>query len=319
MASLVTLTDGYVQRHDLTLVEYRDASSGAGHHSILRRQATMPVNKAHDDAGKGRPEGPFKGRVAVVTGAGRGIGLAIARKLGSAGAQVVVNDLSSVADAAAAELRESGTGAVAFVGDITRDGVPEQLVEAAIDSFGSLDIIVNNAGYATYAPVLEMTDGQWAPMLDLLLTAPFRILRAAGPHLVKPAEHLRKVVNVSSVGGISGSPNSAGYAAAKAGLLGLTRTLAKEWGPYGVTVNAVAPGLVRTRLTEGPAGGHDHIDIAGERLPLIGAPLTELESMVPLRRIGTPEDIAGAVYMLCLSEADYVSGETLVVGGGWMP
>lgn len=263
--------------------------------------------------------GPLHGRVAVVTGAGRGIGLAIANKLAVAGAAVVVNDLTDVAVEAVEQLRADGARAVAHVGDITAETAPEELVETAVDAFGAIDIVVNNAGYATYAPTIEMTDAQWTPMLDVLLSAPFRILRAAGPQLLRSADHVRRVVNVSSIGGITGSPGSAGYAAAKAGLLGLTATLAKEWGPHGVTVNAVAPGLIRTRLTEGPAAGHDHIDVGGERLPLIGAPLAALEAQVPLRRVGTPEDVAGAVYLLCLPEADYISGQTLVVGGGWMP
>lgn len=265
--------------------------------------------------------GPLSGRVAIVTGAGRGIGRAIASSLGEAGASVVVNDLTAeVVDEAVQELQAAGCSAAGLAGDITGETAPEELVAFAAGRFGAVDIVVNNAGYSTYSSALEFSDEKWHPMLDLLLTAPFRLLRAAGEQLVRPAAHLRKVVNVSSVGGITGSPNAVGYASAKAGILGLTATLAKEWGPYGVTVNAVAPGLIRTRQTEGPAAGYDSIEIGGGgRAPLTGVPMAELEQQVPLRRVGVPEDVGGAVKLLCLPEADYISGQVVVVGGGWMP
>lgn len=274
-----------------------------------------------------RPEtttgaGVLQGRVALVTGAGRGIGKAIAIKLAETGASVVVNDLTSdVVDEAVRAIHAAGGNAVGCPGDVTEAKFPERFTATALEAFGSVDIVVNNAGYATYADVVEMPDHQWAPMLEVLLTAPFRILRAVGAQFRDHAADgtIRKVVNVSSVGGMAGSPGSAGYAAAKAGLLGLTRTLAKEWGRYGVAVNAVAPGLIRTRLTEGPAGGHESIEIGGETFPLIGAPLAALEKHIPLGRIGEPSDVANAVYLLCLPESDYVTGEVLVVSGGWMP
>ena len=160
-------------------------------------------------------------------------------------------------------------------GDITSGEFPARFVQTALDSFGLLDIVINNAGYATYSEVIEMSDRQWAQVLDVLLTAPFRILRSAGAYFREHADdgRARRAVNIASVGGIAGSPGSASYAAAKAGLIGLTRTLAKEWGRYGVTVNAVAPGLIRTRQTEGPAGGHTDIDVGGQRLPLTSVPL----------------------------------------------
>ena len=264
----------------------------------------------------------LEGRVAVITGAGRGIGLATAEKLAVAGASVVVNDLSAdVADSAAASIVAAGGRAVACPGDVTDATFPEQLTEAARDAFGAIDVVVNNAGYSTYADAIDMSDHQWTQMVDVLLTAPFRLLRAIGAQFREDRGdgRIRKVVNVSSVAGLSGGPGQAGYAAAKGGLHALTRTLAKEWGRYGVTVNAVAPGLVRTRLTEGPVGGHEEIDVGGERLPLIGAPLDALTSQIPMGRVGLPEDIANAIYLLCLPEADYVTGEVLVVSGGWLP
>ncbi|WP_162834402.1 SDR family oxidoreductase [Amycolatopsis circi] len=294
---VVETRDGLITR----IEEYFDESALAG-------KATTPA-------------GPLDGRVAVVTGVGRGIGRAIATSLAEAGASVVVNDLTAdMVEETVGALHAAGLQAVGHAGDITHDKAPSDLVSCAVDQFGTIDIVVNNAGYSTYGAALEMTDEQWQPMFDLLLTAPFRLLRAAGRQLVRPASHVRKVVNVSSVGGIAGSPNAVGYAAAKAGIHGLTATLAKEWGPYGVTVNAVAPGLIRTRQTEGPAAGHESIEVSdGGTAPLTGVPLAELETQVPLRRIGVPEDVGGAVRLLCLPEADYVSGQVLVVGGGWMP
>jgi 3-oxoacyl-[acyl-carrier protein] reductase len=264
----------------------------------------------------------LEGRAALVTGAGHGIGLAIAAKLGAAGASVVVNDLTQdLAHGAVAAVEAAGGRAVPCPGDITAGEFPARFVQTALDSFGLLDIVVNNAGYATYAEAIDMSDRQWAQVLDVLLTAPFRILRAAGAYFRAHADdgRVRRAVNIASVGGVAGSPGSASYAAAKAGLIGLTRTLAKEWGRYGVTVNAVAPGLIRTRQTEGPAGGHADIDVGGERLPLIGVPLAALEPEIPLGRVGEPQDVANAVYLLCLPESDYISGEVMVVSGGWLP
>jgi 3-oxoacyl-[acyl-carrier protein] reductase len=264
----------------------------------------------------------LEGRVALVTGGGRGIGLAIGQKLADAGASLVVNDLTlDVAAAAVDSIQAAGGRAVAFPGDVTDEDFPEQFTRTALAAFGTVHIVVNNAGYSTYAETLDMSDRQWAQMLEVLLTAPFRLLRTVGAHFRDHADdgQVRRVVNISSVGGISGAPGQVGYAAAKAGLIGLTRTLAKEWGRYRVTVNAVAPGLIRTRQTEGPAGGHESIDVGDERLPLIGVPFESLEPQVPLGRIGEPADVANAVYLLCLPEADYVTGEVLVVSGGWLP
>ena len=270
----------------------------------------------------GRTARHLEGRVALVTGAGHGIGLAIAAKLGRAGASVVVNDLTlDAANAAVAAVEATGGRAVACQGDITAGEFPDRFIQTALDSFGVPDIVVNNAGYATYADAIDMSDRQWAQVLEVLLTAPFRILRAAGACFRAHADdgRARRAVNIASVGGITGSPGSASYAAAKAGLIGLTRTLAKEWGRYGVTVNAVAPGLIRTRQTEGAAGGYPDIEVGGERLPLPGVPLDALQPGIPLGRIGEPQDVADAVYLLCLPEAGYISGEVMVVSGGWLP
>ncbi|MFC4587064.1 SDR family NAD(P)-dependent oxidoreductase [Sphaerisporangium corydalis] len=259
-------------------------------------------------------------RTAIVSGAGRGIGRAIARKLAGEGAHVVVNDLDpGPAEETAAEIKAGGGSAVACVGDVTEAGFAERFVRTAVESFGGLDIIVNNAGYTWDTVVQKMTDEQWDDILDVHLKAPFRILRAAQPYIrANPVGHHRKVVNISSISGLGGNAGQANYAAAKAGLVGLTKTLAKEWGRDRVNVNAVAFGLIMTRLTEAPAGGDAGIEVRGRRIRVgVGAPLLEaMRTSVPLGRAGTPEEAAGAVYLLCLPESDYVSGQVLVCGGG---
>ncbi|WP_336214977.1 SDR family NAD(P)-dependent oxidoreductase [Nonomuraea sp. LPB2021202275-12-8] len=261
------------------------------------------------------------GRTAIVTGAGRGIGRAVALKLAAEGACVVVNDLDpEPAEETVAALKSAGGDAVACVGDVTEQGFPDRFVRTAIDSFGGLDIIVNNAGYTWDTVIHKMTDEQWDAILDLHLKAPFRILRAALPYLkAHPAEHHRKVVNISSVAGLGGNAGQANYAAAKAGVVGLTKTLAKEWGRHRVNVNAVAFGLIATRLTETPADEGASITMHGRQIKIgVSAQLLEaIESTIPLGRAGTPEEAAGAVYLLCTPESDYISGQVVVCGGGF--
>jgi len=203
-----------------------------------------------------------------------------------------------------------------------------RFVQAAVDNFGGLDIIVNNAGYTWDSVIQKMTDEQWDAILDVHLKAPFRILRAAQPVIaaaVKKAKAAgepipcRKVVNISSLAGTGGNAGQANYSSAKAGVTGLTKALAKEWGRYNVTVNTVAFGLIKTRLTETPAGGDGTIDVAGREIKVGVNPnlLAAMEQMVPLGRGGTPAEAAGAVYLFCLPESDYVSAQTLVCGGGF--
>lgn len=269
-------------------------------------------------------------KVAIVTGSGRGIGREIALKLAAEGAAVVVNDLDEgPAQQTVADIEAAGGRATACVGSVTEDGFAERFVQTAVDTFGGLDIIVNNAGYTWDSVVQKMTDEQWAAILDVHLTAPFKILRAAQPVIsaaVKAAKAAgepvpcRKVVNISSIAGLGGNAGQANYAAAKAGVTGLTKALAKEWGRLNVTVNTVAFGLIKTRLTDAPADGGSTIDVAGREIQVGVNPqlLGAMEAMIPLGRAGTPTEAAGAVYLLCLPESDYVSAQTLVCGGGFM-
>lgn len=272
--------------------------------------------------------GKLDNKVAIITGSGRGIGQQIALKLASEGAAVVVNDLDAEpAKETVAEIEKAGGRAVAYPGSVTADDFATGFVGAAVDNFGGLDIIVNNAGYTWDSVVQKMTDDQWRDIIDVHMTAPFKILRAAQPvisGLVKTAKeagrpvHCRKVVNISSLAGLGGNPGQANYAAAKAGVVGLTKTLAKEWGRYNVTVNAVAFGLVKTRLTSVADEGGT-IDVAGKEIKVGVNPglMAAMEQMIPLGRGGTPEEAAGAVYLLCIPESDYVSAQTLLCSGGF--
>jgi 3-oxoacyl-[acyl-carrier protein] reductase len=272
--------------------------------------------------------GKLDGRVALVTGSGRGIGREIALKLAADGAAVVVNDLDDApAKETVAAIEEAGGRAVACAGSVTADGFAERFVQTAVQEFGGVDIIVNNAGYTWDSVIQKMTDEQWDAILDVHLKAPFKILRAAQPVLAAAAKaekaaggpvRCRKVVNVSSLAGTGGNACQANYSAAKAGVLGLTKTMAKEWGRYNVTVNTVAFGFIKTRLTEEAAAGAT-IEVEGREIAVGMSPalVSALEQMIPLGRGGTPEEAAGAVYLLCLPESDYISGQTVICGGGF--
>ena len=267
--------------------------------------------------------GALDGRNAIVTGSGRGVGLAVSTALAAEGARVLVNDLDpDVADAAAASI---GEGAIAFAGDLTKEGVPDQLVGTAVEAFGSLEIVVNNAGFAWDGPLHKMGDRQFQAMLDIHTVVPFRVLRAAAPHLREPAkaekaegrEVFRKVVNVTSVSGTFGSPGQPNYAAAKAGLVGLTKTVAKEWGGLKVNVNAVAFGYVDTRMTA-PREEAESFDADGEQVKL-GVPAQMLETalpQVPIGRKASPEEAAAPIVFLCSPGSNYIMGQVLTVGGG---
>jgi 3-oxoacyl-[acyl-carrier protein] reductase len=267
--------------------------------------------------------GVLDGKAAIVTGSARGIGRATAELLVSQGAQVLINDLDGdVATQAAAEI--AGETAV-FAGDLTKPGVPDQLVQTAIDSFGKIDIIVNNAGYTLDAPIHKMSDEHFQAMLDIHTVVPFRVIRAAAPHLREPAkkereegkEVFRKIVNISSTSGTFGNAGQANYSAGKAGVVGLTKTVAKEWGQFKVNVNAVAFGFIDTRLTQAKVD-ENTMEKDGEKIQLgIPEQMRGMAAMlIPLGRPATPEEAAGGVFFLCSPWSNYVHGQTLHVTGG---
>src|SRR3954452_4318756 len=267
--------------------------------------------------------GVLDGKSAIVTGSARGIGRAVAELLSEQGAQVLINDLDGdVAEQAGSEIQ--GETAV-FAGDLTKESVPDQLVQKAIDEFGKIDIIVNNAGYTWDGPIHKMEDRQFQAMLDIHTIVPFRVLRAAAPHLREPAkkereageEVFRKIVNVSSISGTFGNAGQANYSAGKAGVVGLTKTLAKEWGPLKINVNAVAFGYIETRLTASKDESNT-MEIDGEKVQL-GIPdqLRGFASMlIPIGRPGSPQEAAGGIFLLCSPWANYIHGQVLNVTGG---
>ena len=271
----------------------------------------------------------LEGKVALVSGAGRGIGRAIGLKLGQAGARMVLNDLDAEPVQETIEMiKQSGGEAVACVGSVTDHQFGERFVQSALDHYAGLDIIVNNAGYTWDSVIQKMTDDQWQSIIDVHLTAPFRILRAASEFIRSAAkreaaagqEIFRKVVNISSISGLCGNAGQINYAAAKAGIVGATKALSKEWGRYKVNVNCVAFGFIRTRLSESDVRDNATVEIEGRKIK-IGVNqdlIAAAEQAIPLGRFGTPEEGAGAVYLLCLPESNYISGETLVCSGGFM-
>jgi len=267
--------------------------------------------------------GVLDGKAAIVTGSARGIGRATAELLTAHGAQVLINDLDgAIAEQAGKEI--AGETAV-FAGDLTRPGVPDELVQKAIDSFGKIDIIVNNAGYTIDAPVHKMSDEQFQAMLDIHTIVPFRVIRAAAPHLREPAkkereegrEVFRKIVNVSSTSGTFGNAGQANYSSAKAAVVGLTKTVAKEWGQFKVNVNAVAFGFIDTRLTQAKVD-ENTMEIHGETIQLgIPEQMRQMAPMmIPLGRSAAPEEAAGGIFFLCSPWSNYVHGQTLHVTGG---
>ena len=256
--------------------------------------------------------GVLDDKVAIVTGSARGIGKATAELLSEHGAKVVINDLD-------------GDETAVYAGDLTAEGAPEALVQTAIDSWGKIDIIVNNAGYTLDGAIHKMSDDWFQKMLDIHLVAPFRVIRAAAPHLREPAkvereegrEVFRKIVNVSSISGTMGNAGQANYSAGKAGVVGLTKTLAKEWGQFKVNVNAVAFGYIETRLTASKDESNV-AEIRGEKVQL-GIPdqMRGMASMlIPLGRPGTPEEAAGGVFFLCSPWSNFVHGQVLNITGG---
>src|SRR5215218_9011786 len=267
--------------------------------------------------------GVLDDKVAIVTGSARGIGRATAELLSEHGARIVINDLDGdVAEQTASEIPGE---TVVYAGDLTKGGAPDDLVRTAVDAWGRIDIIVNNAGYTIDAPLHKLSDDAFQRMLDIHTVVPFRVIRAAAPHLREPAkqereegrEVFRKIVNVSSISGTMGNAGQANYAAGKAAVVGLTKTLAKEWGQFKINVNAVAFGFIDTRLTQSKADDNT-MQIGGQKVQL-GIP-EQMRGMasyvIPLGRPGTPEEAAGGVFFLCSPWSNYVHGQTLNITGG---
>jgi 3-oxoacyl-[acyl-carrier protein] reductase len=267
--------------------------------------------------------GVLEGKAAIVTGSARGIGRATAELLAEHGARVLINDLDAdVAEQAAGEIQ--GETAV-FGGDLTKEGVPDELVQRAVEEFGQLDIIVNNAGYTWDGTLHRMTDEQFQAMLDIHTIVPFRMIRAAAPHMREPAkkereegqEVFRKIVNVTSISGTMGNAGQANYSSAKAGVTGLTKTVAKEWGQFKINVNAVAFGFVETRLTAAKEEG-GKIEREGQEIDLgIPEQMRQMASMmIPVGRPATPEEAAGGIFFLCSPWSNFVHGQVINVTGG---
>ncbi len=269
----------------------------------------------------------LEGKVALVTGSGRGIGRSVALKLAANGARVVVYDLDAEpAHAVVEEISASGGQAVACAGRVTAADFADRFIKTAVDNYQGIDIIINNAGYTWDNVIQKMSDEQWYAIMDCHLTAPFRILRAAYPVISAAAkkeaaegrEVFRKVVNISS-GAASGNAGQVNYSSAKAGIIGLTKTMSKEWGRLKVNVNCVAFGLIYTRLTEATADGNASVNIEGRDIKVGLNPdlMAMAKATIPLGRGGTTEEAAGSVYLLCTPESNYISGQVVVCGGGF--
>jgi 3-oxoacyl-[acyl-carrier protein] reductase len=227
-----------------------------------------------------------------------------------------------VAEQAASEI--SGETAV-FAGDLTKEGVCDELVQNVIDRWGKVDILVNNAGYTLDAPIHKMSDEWFQRMLDIHSIVPFRMCRAVAPHMREPAkqereegrEVFRKIVNVSSISGTMGNAGQANYSSGKSAVVGLTKTLAKEWGQFKINVNAVAFGFIETRLTA-PKTEENVAEIGGQKVQLgIPEQLRALgPALIPMGRPGTPHEAAGGVFLLCTPWANYITGQVLSITGG---
>ncbi len=268
--------------------------------------------------------GILDGKAAIITGSGQGIGRATAELFVAQGARVMINDLD--ADLAEQTAKEIGGQTAVFAADLTKPGAPDELVAAAHEEFGEVDAVVNNAGYTWDGVVHKMSDDQFQAMLEIHAVVPFRVIRALAPHWREAAkaerdegvERFRKIVNVSSTSGVFGNAGQSNYAAGKAAVVGLTKTIAKEWGQFKINCNAVAFGFVETRLTEdkesaetftAPDGTEVQLGIPAQRRSL--APM-----LIPLGRGAQPSEAAGPIVFLCSNLADFVNGQVIMVTGG---
>jgi len=266
-------------------------------------------------------------KVAIITGAARGIGRGCAELFAAHGARVVLSDIDAdLTHDAVEHIKQSGGDALAVPGDVTASDFAPRLIKATLDGFERIDAIVNNAGYTWDGTIHKMSDEQWQAMLDVHLTAPFRIIRAASEYLRETAKRekeenggasARKIVNISSTTGTRGNAGQTNYAAGKAGIVGVTKTLAKEWGQFNIQVNAVAFGFIETRLTQAKESG-EHVTRESADIALgIPQQMRDLAfKLIPMGRGGTTKEGAGAVLFFCSSLSDYVSGQVLEVTGG---
>lgn len=272
--------------------------------------------------------GLLTGEVAIITGAGQGIGRSTALLFVKEGAKVVVSDIDENRLATVvSEIKAAGGDALGVPGDVGADDFPKKIVDATVQKYGKINHIVNNAGFTFDKMLHTMPDDSWDIIMKIHVRAPFRLIRQAAPYFrLKPeARENRSIINISSVSGLHGNVGQANYAAAKAAVVGLTKTIAKEWGPFGVRANTVAFGLIHTRLTAPKeAGATIEIDgkkvvlgVPGASLPTEASPDPEAYTWIPLRRGGTPDDAAGSIFFLASPLASYVSGHTLEVTGGF--
>jgi 3-oxoacyl-[acyl-carrier protein] reductase len=264
-------------------------------------------------------------KVAIVTGSARGIGRATAELLCDHGARVLINDLDG--DVAEQTASEIDGDTLVFGGDLTKPGVCDDLVAKVINEWGQVDILINNAGYTIDAPIHKMSDEAFQRMIDIHNVVPFRMCRAVAPHMREPAkkereqgvEVFRKIVNVSSISGTMGNAGQANYSSGKSGVIGLTKTLAKEWGQFKINVNAVAFGFIETRLTAVKEDSNT-MEIDGQTVQLgIPGQMRELASnLIPLGRPGQPSEAAGGIFLLCTPWANFITGQVLgITGGQW--
>jgi 3-oxoacyl-[acyl-carrier protein] reductase len=272
--------------------------------------------------------GLLENQVTIITGAGRGIGAATARLFAEHGAKVVASDRDAEPlDAVVAAIKDAGQEAVAVPGDVTDPSFPETLVGTAVDTYGKLHILVNNAGYTWDGVVHKMSDNQWQAMLEVHNTAPFRLIRAAAPYMREPAKEEkmsgqtpepRCIVNVSSTSGTHGNAGQVNYATAKMGVVGMTKTIAREWGQFGIRCNAVVFGSIDTRLIQAKEKG-ETIEVDGQEITL-GVPegmLAMLPMLIPLGRTGTADEAAAGIFLMALPMASYITGHVLEVTGGF--
>ncbi|KAF8976093.1 hypothetical protein BGZ46_008581 [Entomortierella lignicola] len=290
--------------------------------SVAANRVSVIMN--HLSSSGAHPSGLLNGQVAIVTGAGQGIGGATALLFAKEGASVVVSDLDDAkGQAIAKQIRESGGKAIAVSGDVTDLAFPDRLIGETIKAFGKINIIINNAGYTFDGMLHKTTDKQFQMMLEVHNAAPFRILRAAAPYMRLKDGEPRSIVNVSSTSGLHGNVGQANYATAKAGIVGLTKTVAKEWGSFGVRCNTVAFGHIETRLTRAKENG-EAVVIDGQKIALgipMGAkkdlpPPAAMFADVPLKRAGQVDEAAGSILLLVTPFASFITGHTLEVTGG---